>query len=220
MNKKNIIKITLCIIAVIIALLLVHTIRNFVILTNIAKRQENFSNFKNYSLTVEQTVDKDEEDKITKKIYYKDNIYMEKMLINDEPFLTEWKNTETQEWVNLWHTTKQANIGNIIRDKDRGYIYPTSISINDSSLLDKLILSLTNFIITAEVNGEKCYLIGTSYISKETKQEVRRINSQKLIDDKYYDIILEFKDFNTNAPTDEQIAKPSLDGYTVVESNS
>ncbi len=68
MNKKKILKIIGIIIAILIILILIHTIRNFIIITDLQNKISKYSNSSNYFI---KSVAKEESGNIITINYYK-----------------------------------------------------------------------------------------------------------------------------------------------------
>jgi len=211
MDKKKIIKIILIILAVIIALVLIHTTRNFCILTSIANTQAKFENYTNYSFTI-STQQENSSAEIAK--YFKDNIIKQYYTVNGTTFMVLWANINTNEYIALNEEDKSANISPL-NNKSTIHELVRSVFATGDNIANRLYLSLVSFISIEELNGQKCYLINQSnkakyYINKENKVEMRRV---------FGDYVMNFKNIRLNDLTDNDVAKPDLTGYTVSTNN-
>ena len=213
MDKKKIIKIILIILAVIIALVLIHTTRNFCILTSIANAQAKFKDYTNYSFTISS---QHKTDYVEMSYSFKDNILKEYYSFNGEIFSINWKDWNAGEAIDLSEQQKQAGIRKLSsNNSSQRRTLPTSVYATGDNIFQRLYISLISFISTEELDNQKCYLIKQMnndkyYINKENKVVVKQdtING-----------IINFKNIRLNDLTDNDVARPDLTGYTVSINN-
>lgn len=225
MDKKKVIKIVLIILAIIISLVLIHTIRNFCILTSIANAQEKFKDYTNYSFTVESYGVRENEATISfdsVEYFMKDNIRKETYIRNNTPRLILWRNNDTKELIQVSENEKKATVSKVENKTDVVGDIIRELIITGDDFSTRLHFSFISFISYAKVDNEKCYLLNnyTSnnfYVSKKNKLLMRSIAGQYLIDDKLYNSITDIKNLRINEVTDSDVARPDLTGYTIVE---
>lgn len=205
MKKEKVFKIIGVIILILFILAFIYFIRNLIIVNKITTAYNDFFSSNNYSYSVIY-------DNGKYKCYFKDGKNLENFMSNGKISTIIWSNKNAQENMIIYPNSLTANTTNSE--------IPTFIDIINSLVsnnnLDKIYRALTFYIDTAEINGEICYvfhpLVGitsnTYYFSKETGNVVRCLIGNLTFD---------FMDFETNSVTDNDVLKPNLTGYNILE---
>lgn len=198
-------------IAIIAILFIVNFVRNYTIINDIIEKQENIKNSTNYSYTTTMynTVN---EDKVIIKHYYKDG--KSKMKFNNgENDVTVWYDERTKENIFLDEKEKQANItsSEFMLGNELPYF-------RDEANI--IYYSMTFFIINSNLNGKECYEIhdsnSISYIDKESGVLLKEVQKNVKIDDKKCESITEYDNWSFEELSEEEMDKPDLSGYTIV----
>lgn len=216
-KKKKIGLKVLAIIAIIIVIIavivLINFIRNYVIINDIIEKESKFKDLTNYSYVSEYYSSNDENGKTVIEHYYKDG--KTKMVVNNnEDRITVWYDEETKENIFLNETTKEATV-----TSSPFWLGTELLYFNEED--NKIYFALTSFITSEKIEGEECYTIQNSgikaSINKEDGTVAKSINGKSIVDGKEYDSITEYKNWQFDKLTDEDMARPDLTGYTVVD---
>lgn len=214
MKKKRILKVVLFIVLILLIVFMIHFIRNYVIISKIAKKQEVFTGVKNYSLVLEAGSDGSRENLTRIEQYYKDGKAMQIIKKNDETLFVNWYDEDTKEYITMSPTEGFASI----ETTELSFIL--QIPTLGNSMLEKVNWALISFISSSEVNGEECYLLdwgAKTYISKETGIRVKEENGTSVEADGTEHKNLQYiKEVKINELVDEDVSKPNLTGYEVV----
>ena len=200
------------IIVVLAVIFFINFVRNYVILNEIIEKEAKFKDSTNYSYVSEHYNSNDEEDKVVVEHYYKDG-NSKIIMDNGENKITVWYDEETKENIFLNETTKEATITSSPFMLGTELLY---FNEEDS----KIYFALTSFITNDIVNGKDCYNIRNSgikaSINKEDGTVAKAINGKAVIDGKEYDSITGYKNWQFDKLTDEDMKRPDLTGYKVV----
>ncbi len=216
MKVKKILKIIGIIIVILIILLLIHTIRNFIIITDLQNKISQYSNSNNYytkSIATENngTV-------ITMEYYKKDNkqvVFLERNLNGEINKISMYDNGEKTD---TYAETKDSKIAQL----DSG----TIISINIYNQLETdnnwqtFLGSIFTKIKSTNYNGKECYIVkgflssnslnfenAETYIEKDTGLFVKNISE---------DITTE-REYEFDNVEDTIFTEPDLSQYTIQE---
>lgn len=211
-KKKKILKGVILVIIIIVIALAIHFTKNYIIITNIMKKQaENVSNA-NYTFITEMYSSKEESDKTVIEHYYKDGKNI--MIKNQEPKIIIWYDEATQENIFQVPSTLKATI-----DKSPFILGNTLSGIFQKG--EKMYVILTSIITNSKVDGKECYkvkYIGSNLekdFSKEDGTLLKLIDGYEEIDGKKYDNITEFKNYTFDKLKDEDVSRPNLTGYEI-----
>lgn len=214
-NKKKILvrlfEILVIIIAIIGVLFIVNFVRNYTIINDIMKKQKIIKNSTNYTYTtvMYNTVN---DDKVIINHYYKDG--KSKMRYNNgESDVTVWFDERTKENIFLDEKDKQANItsSEFMLGNELPYF-------RDEANI--IYYSITSFIVNGNLDGKECYEIhdsnSVSYIDKESGVLLKEVQKNVKIDGKECESITEYSNWSFEELSDEEMDKPDLTGYTIV----
>ena len=216
MSKKKIFKILGIILLVVIAIFLIHTIRNYIIITDLQNKIADYSNSTNYytkSVATESngTV-------VTMEYYKKDKkevVFLERNLNGEISKISMYNNGERTDtfWDNKESKTAQLDSGTIIGVN----IYNFTETDNKwQTFLGSILANVksTNY------NGKECYIIkgflsslsltsegAETYIEKETGLYLKTIEGDRTTERKY-----EFDKVD-----DSIFVEPDISQYTLKE---
>lgn len=216
MSKKKIFKILGILLLVVIAIFLIHTIRNYIIITDLQNKIDNYSNSTNYytkSVATESngTV-------VTMEYYKKDKkevVFLERNLNGEISKISMYNNGERTDtfWDNKESKTAQldsgtimgVNIYNFTETDNKWQTFLGSIFAN---------VKCTNY------NGKECYIIkgfpsslsltfegAETYIEKDTGLYLKTIEGDRTTERKY-----EFDKVD-----DSIFVEPDISQYTLKE---
>ncbi len=216
MNKKKILKIVLFIILLLVIIFAIHTIRNYIIVNKIIAMQTELLKSTNYSYVSESYTENDEIERQINEVYYKDKKYIRNMKTKN---IYIWSDEETKEQIMI---VQDKNIAMISKDTMGIESYIPFLMDASSTIGQKIGFAIFSFITSTEVNGEKCYVVNwgfgaKDYIAKNDGRELRVMNGQIGKDGKSYDLIVDYKEWKFNEIKDEDVARPELTGYEIVE---
>ena len=171
-----------------------------------------YENIQNYAYTISQNTGE------TTKLSVKDNIYKMTYTTDGIEKLVAWVNTDTDETIaafpevkSVSYTTHVMTIAN-----------PFSTEILEGWKDNMIYLALTSFISSENVNGQDCYVInrfqnGKLWVNKETGIKAKAEEGSTVDNGITTPFIVEYTDWKINTITDEEISKPDLVGYTIIE---
>ncbi len=209
MEKKKVLKIILLIILLILVLFAIHTIRNYIILDKIVKKQAEIQNSTNYSFVIENYSENEKFIESKSEVYYKDGKCVRTIKKENEDLLF-WSDNNTKEEI---FVNKNLSIATIHELSSNTSDAPTFITENS------VFLAMFSLILSDEINGEECYVINNicdpTYISKEngTMLKTIRMGGQ---DGEEFEIVTEYRNWKFDEVTDEDVARPDLSKYKVL----
>lgn len=225
MKKHRILKIFLLILLLILVLFIIHTIRNYIIISNIYEKELPILDKDNFTYT-KKMYNEDEPDKITDFKGYKKGNYIAVVSTYPDRTLIIWNDTEANEQIMLIPTTLNAIV---THDSATIIFIPLVLGTStDNAFGPKLILAMSSLITSEKVNEQDCYCLNAyrllssssnkSWVNKDTGIVIKQENGYKEIEGKKYYSIFELTDYSFDTVTDDDVTKPSLTGYKVTES--
>lgn len=212
--KKKILKTILLIVLAILLLLVIHTTRNFMIITNLQNNIKQYSSSTNYHL---KTTNKGTQSTMTVDYYTKDGkqvVFQERKTNTGIAKISMYNNGE-----------KIVSYYDTATDKIAKLNTPSAISVNITSYFEgftdntisKIWMSMLLKIKKAEYNNKTCYIVSPlfdkmtniEYIEKDTGLCVKSI---------LFDETAE-KEYEFNNVTDEIFIEPDISEYTLQENN-
>ena len=206
---RNIILIILAIILVIMIAVGIYYGRNYFMIEDILSKQASLKDCTNYSFTTEDTSGES-----TQTVDYQIKDGKQLLTIHsDELNYKMWYDRQTKELISFSLDSKVATSSSV---------EDTSFMITPLPLIDsedaKWNLTFSAKLGSAKVNGVDCYKIevdgSTQYYAKESGL-LMRSESSATVDGTTYDSIINFKNWQINALTDDDVRKPDLTDYTV-----
>lgn len=152
---KNVLKILFIVMAILLVILIIHTIRNYVIITNLQNKFAEYNNITNYHT---KTIAREDNDTILKTDYYKKDdkqvIFMERNENNEITKISIYDNGERIDTFTESKDTKiaQLNSGKIMSMGLYNYLE------NDSKW-QTFLGCISAKIKSVEYNGKKCYIV-------------------------------------------------------------
>lgn len=214
MLKKKILKIFGLILLVIMMVFLIHTIRNYIIITNLQNKISNYANSTNYY--TKSVSRENNETVVTMEYYKKDNkevVFLERNQNGEIYKISFYNNGERTNtfWDNKEGKTAQLNTDSIMR-----------INIHNGTETDNklqtLLESITANIKTTKCDGKDCYSAkglfstvslseegATTYIYKDTGLMFKTIEGDRINERTY-----EFNNVN-----DSIFIEPDLSQYKI-----
>lgn len=195
--------------AIVLAILAIHFMRNYVIISHIAEKQAELENKLNYSYIIEN--ESIPEQKVITKLYYKDGKKMQVIDGGENKKMIIWKDEQTKEEILIIPHALQAIISEN-EFKDSGII---------PGFINDYIMSFTlgSFITSDILDGKECYKINWSgaktYIDKSNGTVLRSENGKVISEGREYDSITIYRDWKFEELTDEDLSRPNLTGYEV-----
>ena len=158
----------------------------------------------------------------TSECYRKDNKSMIVMKNEGDNTTIFWADSETHEQIMLKPEELTATKGFLNTNVSIPMIV-SSMELNNFA--SKLLSSMTSIISTDKINNEETYCIRLNYlvrfdgnkswVSKENGMIIRQTDGFSEVDGKLYTNLIEFTDYTFDNVTDDNVAKPNLDGYAV-----
>ena len=209
---KTALKVVFILIFIILLAVALNWTRNYLIMSDILEKMSQYENMQNYAYTISQNTGE------TTKLAVKDNIYKMTYTTDGTEKLIAWVNTDTDETIAAFPEVKSVSYTTqIITIKN-----PFSIEILQGWKDNILYLALTSFIYSENVNGQDCYVInrfqdGKLWVNKETGIKVKAEEGSTVDNGVTEPLIVEYTDWKINTITEEDVAKPDLVGYTIIE---
>lgn len=209
---KTVLKVVLVAIFLILLVLAINWIRNYFIMEDILEKMSQYENMQNYAYTISQNTGE------TTKIAVKDNIYKMTYVTEENTKLVAWINTDTDEVIAAFPEIKKVSYSNHIARIEN----PFSTDVLKSWKDNMIYLALTSFISSEKVNGQDCYVInrfqnGKLWVNKETGIKVKAEEGSIVDNEIETPFIVEYTDWKMNTLTEEDVQKPDLVGYTIIE---
>ena len=202
-------KIFLLLIALIALVYIAIVIRNAYLLNKIMTKTAQYTNTKNFHYIINS-------DGRQREVYQKGEIT--KIIFNHEnENIIIWKNTKTNEALII--NVNEKKVAMPKAENVVGFDNMFNYYIEDTSYLKQI--ACTSLIYTAKLDGKECYVINQfnkTWLEMETGLCVRLNNGYSENEDgtKKAEII-QFSNWKIDSITDEDVAKPNLIGYTIVE---
>lgn len=203
MKIQNKLKIFILIILLLLLILfLIHSIKNYIIISKISDKQIQLNN---YSLIIEYY--QLGQDKTTIEQNYKDGKMLQILKKDDNEIVRYWYDEDSKELISILNT----NDLNATIEKNVVHLFVIELSLGYDSVKKKINDILGTFISYEELDGQKCYVLNKGkkikdYISIESGKILKRINN---------DNIVEYKELYINNLTDEDISRPNLNSYEI-----
>ncbi len=208
---RNIILIVFAIILVVILAVGIYYGRNYFIIGDILSKQASLKNCTNYSFTTEDTAGES-----TQNVDYKIKDGKQLLTIHsDEANYEMWYNSQTKELISISLDAKFATVSTV---EDTNSFIITSIPLIASDDDAQWNLTFSAGIDSVKMNEVDCYKLQvdetTQYYAKESGLLIRS-ESSSIIDGVKYDSIINFKNWQINSLTDDDLNRPDLSGYTI-----
>ena len=194
MNKKKILKIIGIVLLIVIVIFLIHTIRNYLIITDLQNKVSQYQNSKNYAIKSVAT----ESNGTTIDLHYykKDNkeaLFLERNLNEDISKISVYNNGER---IDTFFDTPEGKIAQL----NSGNMMAVNIyNLTETDSKWQTILgSVAAKIKSVDYNGKECYVIkgflstyslnfeaGETYIDKETGLFVKTIEGERTTERSY-----------------------------------
>jgi len=209
---KTILKVVFILIFIIILAVALNWTRNYLIMSDILEKMSQYENIQNYAYTISQNTGE------TTKLAVKDNIYKMIYATDGIEKLVAWINTDTDETIAAFPEIKKVSYSNHIAMIEN----PLSTDVLQDWKDNLIYLALTSFIYSENVNAQDCYVInrfqnGKLWVNKETGIKVKAEEGSTGDNGVTKPFIVEYTDWKINTITDEDVAKPDLVGYTIIE---
>ena len=214
--KKKILKIIGIILLVVIAIFLIHTIRNYVIISDLQEKISKYVNSTNYR-TKSVTTENDGS-VVTMEYYKKDNkevVFLERMANNEVTKISMYSNGERTD---VFTETKDSKVAQL----NSGTIMSLGIynHLENDSKWQTILGCISAKIKSVDYNGKECYIVKEfmssnsltsevveTYIDKETGLFVKSIDAG----------IVNEREYEFNTVDDSIFTEPDISQYTLKE---
>ena len=213
---KNVLKIALIVIAIFLVILIVHTIRNYVIVTDLQNKIVEYNGSTNYHI---KSVSTENNGTIVKMDYYRKDgkqvVFLERKVNNEITKISMYNNGERTD---TFTETKDSKIAQL----NSGTIMSVDIynHLENDSKWQTLLGCISAKIKSVDYNGKECYIIkefmsSTSltfegaeiYIDKETGLLVKSTEAG----------IVNEREYEFNMVNDSIFTEPDISQYTLKE---
>lgn len=213
---KNVLKIALIVIAILLVILIIHTIRNYVIVTDLQNKIAEYNGSTNYHI---KSVATENNGTIVKMDYYKKNgkqvVFMERNVNNEITKISMYNNGERTD---TFTETKDSKIAQL----NSGTIMSVGIynHLENDSKWQTILGCISAKIKSVDYNGKECYIVkefmsstsltfegAETYIDKETGLFVKSTEA---------DIVNE-RSYEFNMVDDSIFTEPDISQYTLKE---
>ena len=214
--KKKILKIIGVILLIVIAIFLIHTIRNYVIISDLQNKISKYANSTNYR-TKSVTTENDGS-VVTMEYYKKDNkevVFLERMANNEVTKISMYSNGERTD---VFTETKDSKVAQL----NSGTIMSLGIynHLENDSKWQTILGCISAKIKSVDYNGKECYIVKEfmssnslisegveTYIDKETGLFVKSIDAG----------IVNEREYEFNTVDDSIFTEPDISQYTLKE---
>lgn len=216
--KKKILKIFLFVILILVLLLIVHTIRNFVILKELQNKSQAYSEVTNFSVASVET--RNDNEKFIINYYQKDDKFvrkMERIIDSNSVLVSEYYDNKT---LTTFIDTKESKI---FRTSEHNNLIPKQqfIAFETENAYQTLVMCLSAKIKSDKYNGKDCYVISEFnnpmvltntaesglYFEKDTGLNVKIVTNDSVVE----------REFQFNNVDDSIFVKPDISQYTPEE---
>ena len=209
---KTALKVVFILIFIILLAVALNWTRNYLIMSDILEKMSQYENIQNYAYTISQNTGE------TTKLIVKDNIYKMTYTTDGIEKLIAWINKDTDETIAAFPEIKEVSYSNHIAMIEN----PFSPDVIQGWKDNMIYLALTSFISSENVNGQDCYVIdrfqnGKLWVNKETGIKAKAEEGSTIDNGITMPLIVEYTDWKINTITDEDVEKPDLVGYTIIE---
>lgn len=213
---KNVLKIALIVIAILLVILIIHTIRNYVIVTDLQNKIAEYNGSTNYHI---KSVATENNGTIVKMDYYKKDgkqvVFMERNVNNEITKISMYNNGERTD---TFTETKDSKIAQL----NSGTIMSVGIynHLESDSKWQTILGCINAKIKSVDYNGKECYIVkefmsstsltfegAETYIDKETGLFVKSTEA---------DIVNE-RSYEFNMVDDSIFTEPDISQYTLKE---
>lgn len=213
---KNVLKIALIVIAILLVILIIHTIRNYVIVTDLQNKIAEYNGSTNYHI---KSVATENNGTIVKMDYYKKDgkqvVFMERNVNNEITRISMYNNGERTD---TFTETKDSKIAQL----NSGTIMSVGIynHLESDSKWQTILGCINAKIKSVDYNGKECYIVkefmsstsltfegAETYIDKETGLFVKSTEA---------DIVNE-RSYEFNMVDDSIFTEPDISQYTLKE---
>lgn len=206
---KKFLKVLLIIICVLIVLLMIHFVRNYIIIKDVLVKTKQYEGVTNFYYEIKNTED-DKTAKIYTKNYKKDMISLVE-IENGDRSIKIWKDVSNNESVVIFTGKGEALIGT------EDTVLEPQIPLFEGNPY----VSLISLVYSEKIDGQDCVVIqiGESkwWINKETGLYAKIQSGTQYVDGEESPIVVEYKNWKINQLTDKDVEKPDLTGYKVTE---
>ena len=213
MSKKKVLIIIGIIILLLLIIFIISVTRKYIIINKLAETKEEFFSSSNYSYSFVPDSNKN----VVCEYFYKDGKSMEIWKTDDNIDSIIWYDETTKEHISINAKTSTA----IVSHSETYEAFPDSVantilsSVLPDKAMDKIKIALTFSISTKEIDGEKCYVLqpftgivsNTYYFDKENQTISKTLMGENNN--------IRFENWTLNQVTDENVARPDLNGYVV-----
>ncbi len=214
--KKKILKIIGVILLIVIAIFLIHTIRNYVIISDLQNKISKYANSTNYR-TKSVTTENDDS-VVTMEYYKKDNkevVFLERMANNEVTKISMYSNGERTD---VFTETKDSKVAQL----NSGTIMSLGIynHLENDSKWQTILGCISAKIKSVDYKGKECYIVKEfmssnslisegveTYIDKETGLFVKSIDAG----------IVNEREYEFNTVDDSIFTEPDISQYTLKE---
>lgn len=213
---KNVLKIALIVIAILLVILIIHTIRNYVIVTDLQNKIAEYNGSTNYHI---KSVATENNGTIVKMDYYKKDgkqvVFMERNVNNEITKISMYNNGERTDTFTETKDSKTAQLNS-------GTIMSVGIynHLENDSKWQTILGCISAKIKSVDYNGKECYIVkefmsstsltfegAETYIDKETGLFVKSTEA---------DIVNE-RSYEFNMVDDSIFTEPDISQYTLKE---
>lgn len=213
---KNVLKIALIVIAILLVILIIHTIRNYVIVTGLQNKIAEYNDSTNYHI---KSVVTENNGTIVKMDYYKKDdkqvVFMERMANNEVTKISMYNSGERTD---TFIETKDSKIAQL----NSGIIMSVGIynHLENDSKWQTILGCISAKIKSVDYNGKECYIVkefmsstsltfegAETYIDKETGIFVKSIEAG----------IVNEREYEFNTVDDSIFTEPDISQYTLKE---
>lgn len=215
---KNVLKIALIVIAILLVILITHTIRNYVIVTDLQNKIAEYSDSTNYHI---KSVATENNGTIIKMDYYKKDdkqvVFMERKANNEITKISMYNNGERTD---TFTETKDSKVAQL----NSGTIMAIDIynHLENDNKWQTFLGCITAKIKSVDYNGKQCYVVkdfisstslsfkgAETYIDKETGLFVKSTEAS----------VINEREYEFNKVEDSIFAEPDISQYTLKENS-
>ena len=219
---KMCLKIFLIVILVLLFLLIIHTVRNYNIISNLQEKSAKYENITNYH--VKAISDQDNDTRMTIDCYAKDNkraMFIERVREEKTTKLSFYDNGQRIDMFADADNEKTANIGMENNSMIMWTGIPDYLGLENN--FQKWFSSIFARITSKEVNGKQCYkisnFISSSLLYEPGKNEMYIEKDTGLLIQTVTNLMVSNREYEFNNVEDSIFTEPDIGQYKIEKNN-
>lgn len=218
MKNKRVLKIIGIILLIIVTLILIHTIRNTIIISNLQNKVTKYSNSNNYHLKSTTYVDENTTMIINKYQKNEKQLLILERIVNDEKVKISVYDSGSR--IDMFTETQDEKVAQLGKANSIIGIQVLDVLQTDN-LWQTILYGLPAIIRTTDIDGYECYTVNNFlspyYLVGENKTEYNIDKETGLVMKSTIDETIAIREYEFDKVDDSIFIEPDISQYTLVE---